>query len=74
MAEYIDVAVRTRYQIPAIPGVLSYLLTTGGVMVIFDGLDELLYANKSAVVAELIVLFSNYYSNVKIHVTCRRFA
>ncbi|WP_434174231.1 NACHT domain-containing protein [Clavibacter michiganensis] len=72
LAEYIDVAVRNRYQIPAIPGVLSYLLTTGGVMVIFDGLDELLDAHKRAVVAERIELFANNYSNVKILVTSRR--
>jgi hypothetical protein len=59
------------YQCPAPPGLLSRLLLTGGSVVIFDGLDELLDATRRLEITAIIERFCAEYPLTPILVTSR---
>ncbi len=60
------------YQVNVKSSILEHLLISGGLTVIFDGLDELLDATRRREVAAAIEAFGHAYPRVRILVTSRR--
>jgi hypothetical protein len=70
--EYIERKAESIYQIPPPPpGAFNYLLLNGRVLVVFDGLDELLDTSRRREISGDIESFCNYYSSVPILITSR---
>jgi hypothetical protein len=61
----------SRYQLSAPDGAMEYLLTTGRVMVLFDGLDEVVDTARRAEICANIEAFCNLYPSTPIIVTSR---
>lgn len=70
--EYIERICKTDYQIPPPSGFIDYLLRSGGGIVIFDGLDELLDSTYRREVTADIESFCNLYPSSPIVVTSRK--
>jgi hypothetical protein len=69
--QFIELQAASRYQVPAPEGALEYLLLAGRLVVIFDGLDELLDTSYRREVSDDVESFSNLYPSVPVIVTSR---
>lgn len=70
--EYLEVAAKSLYQLTPPVGSLEYLLLNGRLIIIFDGLDELLDTSYRQEVSLDIELFCSLYSPVPVLVTSRK--
>lgn len=70
--EYIESFISSHLQIKPPPGVLEYLLLTGGLLVIFDGLDELLDTALRRQIADDVESFCHRYTQVPVLITSRK--
>jgi len=68
---YIEYRLETFYQCPAPPGLVDRLLLTGGAVVVFDGLDELLDTSRRAEMAAIVERFCSEYPLARMLVTSR---
>ncbi|MEQ8385550.1 MAG: NACHT domain-containing protein [Coleofasciculus sp. A1-SPW-01] len=71
IVQYIETKANSDYQTPPPPGAFEYLILTGRVVVIFDGLDELLDTSYRREISSDIELFCNLYPSVPVLVTSR---
>lgn len=71
IADFIEIISNSRYQLPAPPGAIEYLLLTGRAVVVFDGLDELLDTSYRAEISGDVQSFASLYPSVPILVTSR---
>ncbi|MEQ9000044.1 MAG: NACHT domain-containing protein [Coleofasciculus sp. B1-GNL1-01] len=71
IVQYIETKANSDYQTPPPSGAFDYLLLTGRVVVIFDGLDELLDTRYRREISSDIELFCNLYPSVPVLVTSR---
>ncbi|MEQ8974663.1 MAG: NACHT domain-containing protein [Coleofasciculus sp. C1-SOL-03] len=71
IVQYIETKANSDYQTPPPSGAFDYLLLTGRVVVIFDGLDELLDTRYRQEISSDIELFCNLYPSVPVLVTSR---
>jgi NACHT domain len=71
VAGYIEHTLEVFYQCPAPPGLINLLLLTGGAVVIFDGLDELLDATHRTEITSIVERFATEYPLVPVLVTSR---
>lgn len=71
IVDYIESYANTHLQIKAHPGAIEYLLRNGRVVVMFDGLDELIDTSYRRVITEDIESFCHAYPSVPILVTSR---
>ncbi|EDX72139.1 NACHT domain family [Coleofasciculus chthonoplastes PCC 7420] len=71
IVQYIETKANSDYQTPPPPRAFEYLLLTGRVVVIFDGLDELLDTSYRREISSDIELFCNLYPSVPVLVTSR---
>ncbi|MEQ8537155.1 MAG: NACHT domain-containing protein [Coleofasciculus sp. D1-CHI-01] len=71
IVQYIETKANSDYQTPPPFGAFDYLLLTGRVVVIFDGLDELLDTRYRREISSDIELFCNLYPSVPVLVTSR---
>jgi hypothetical protein len=71
IVQYIETQANSDYQTPPPPKAFDYLLLTGRVVVIFDGLDELLDTRYRQEISSDIELFCNLYPSVPVLVTSR---
>lgn len=71
--QFIESEVTSKYQLPqeAPSGAFEYLLHNGHLLVIFDGLDELLEPSYRREISKDIVLFCNLFPSVPVLVTSR---
>ena len=72
IADYISTLMRKNFQINVDPSSVEYLLDSGRLATIFDGLDELLQSHFRKDVAAAIDAFALRYPLVKVIVTSRR--
>lgn len=73
IVQFIEYNIRSRYQISQVPEhAIEYLLAEGRVMVVFDGLDELLDMRYRQEVRDDIECFCNIYPDVPVLVTSRK--
>ena len=71
--EYITLTAESIYQLPSPPsGAFEYLMLNGHVMVIFDGLDELLDTSYRQEISSDIEVFCNLFPSVPALVTSRK--
>jgi hypothetical protein len=71
IAEILDTVVRTVYQMVPPPGAITYLLSQGRLLVVFDGLDELLQINERQRLRDAIESFCRLYPMTHVLVTSR---
>jgi hypothetical protein len=71
IVQYIEIKANSAYQTPPPSGAFDYLLLTGRVVVIFDGLDELLDTSYRREISSDIESFCNLYPSVPVLVTSR---
>jgi hypothetical protein len=71
IVQYIETKANSDYQTPPPSGAFNYLLLTGRVVVIFDGLDELLDTRYRREISSDIESFCNLYPSVPVLVTSR---
>lgn len=71
IVQYIETKANSDYQTPPPSGAFEYLILTGRVVVIFDGLDELLDTSYRREISSDIELFCNLYPSVPVLVTSR---
>ncbi len=71
IVEFMEITAKTDYQIEPAEGAFRYWLTTGRVMVLFDGLDELLETHERRAITQDVEAFCNLYSTVPVIVTSR---
>jgi muramidase (phage lysozyme) len=69
--QFIELTANSTYQIQAPEGAFEYLLLNGRVIVIFDGLDELLETSYRKKITADVESFCNLYPSVPILVTSR---
>jgi hypothetical protein len=69
--EFINNRLRTFYQCPPPSGLLERLLLSGGALVVFDGLDELIDTSRRSEVSAIIEQFCIEYPLTRILVTSR---
>ena len=69
--EFIEETAKSLYQVPCPSGVFEYLLLNGRIMVIFDGLDELLDTSYRMEISENIESFCLLYPSVPVLITSR---
>lgn len=72
IAQYITSIMSEEYQLDPPKGAIEYLLAVGKVIVIFDGLDELLDTYKKREMRTAIENFSALYATSRVLVTSRR--
>ena len=72
LADFIELTANSKYQIPPPRRAFEYLLRTGRMLVIFDGLDELLDTAYRREISEDIETFSAFYPSTPILVTSRQ--
>jgi hypothetical protein len=61
----------SRYQLPVPPGAFDYLLSVGRVVVIFDGLDELIDTSYRREISDDVESFCALYPSIPVIVTSR---
>lgn len=71
LLQYIESVASSDYQIEPPPGAFEYLLLNGRVMVVFDGLDELLDTHHRQEVSKDVEAFCNLYPAVPVVITSR---
>jgi hypothetical protein len=71
ITDYIEKSINSNYQLPVPKGAIEYMLINGRVLVIFDGLDELLEVGIRREIVRDIEAFQNRYPFVKILITSR---
>jgi NACHT domain len=71
LTEILETVVRTVYQIVPPPGAITYLLSQGRLLVVFDGLDELLQVNERQRLRDAIESFCRLYPMTHVLVTSR---
>lgn len=69
--QFIESTINSRYQIQPLNGVIEYMLLNGRLLVIFDGLDELLDTSYRQEISNDIESFCILYPSVPIIVTSR---
>ncbi len=69
--QFIESMITSRYQIEPPVGAIEYLLTNGHILIIFDGLDELLETAYRQEIASDVEIFSRLYLATPILVTSR---
>lgn len=69
--QFIELTANSTYQIEAPNGAFEYLLLNGRVIVIFDGLDELLETSYRQKITSDVESFCNLYPSVPVLVTSR---
>lgn len=69
--QFIELVANSHYQIPPPKGAVEYMLLNGRLMVIFDGLDELIDTRHRQEISADIESFCNLYPSVPILVTSR---
>ncbi|TCC16473.1 NACHT domain-containing protein [Kribbella speibonae] len=72
VVEYIEAKLKSHYHCGPDIGFVEHLLGTGGAMVIFDGLDELLDTSKRRSVTDAVGHFCIRYPLTRVLVTSRR--
>jgi NACHT domain len=72
IAQYITSIMSEEYQLDSPRGAIEYLLAAGKVLVIFDGLDELLDTHKKREMRTAIEKFSELYATSHVLITSRR--
>ena len=70
--DYLVSYASTHLQLDVPPGAIEYLLLTGGAMVLFDGLDELLETSFRRVIVDDVESFCSRYSAAPVLVTSRK--
>lgn len=70
--DYIETASRAKHQLNPPAGAYEWLLTTGRLFLIFDGLDEVLETRDRAEMAGVVETFASLYPATRILVTSRR--
>ncbi len=70
--QFIEITANSTYQVQPLPGTFEYLLLNGHVVVIFDGLDELLDTSYRQEISGDIESFCNLYPSVPVLVTSRK--
>ena len=70
--QFIEITANSTYQVQPLPGTFEYLLLNGRVIVIFDGLDELLDTSYRQEISGDIESFCNLYPSVPVLVTSRK--
>ncbi len=71
--EFIEIEAKATYQIQSPPpGAMEYLLLNGRLMVIFDGLDELLDTHARQEISNDVESFCHLYPSVPVLVTSRK--
>lgn len=71
ISEYIADVATGRYQLEVPEGAIEYLLLTGRLMVIFDGLDELLETHRRQQVRDDVESFQRRFPNARVLITSR---
>jgi predicted NACHT family NTPase len=71
IVQFIDSQASSRYQVPTTPETIEYLLLSGNLSVIFDGLDEVLDPQSRREVACDIESFCNLFRQVPVLITSR---
>ncbi|MGB2572095.1 NACHT domain-containing protein [Micromonospora citrea] len=71
LSRYIEESIREDFHLDAPSGAIDYVLASGGCLVLFDGLDELLDTHRRNEVTDSIEAFSRLYTSVKVLVTSR---
>ena len=71
LLDFIIAAANSDYQVVPPPHAFEYLLTSGRVMVILDGLDELLDTRDRQIISNDVESFCNLYPTVPVIVTSR---
>jgi hypothetical protein len=69
--QFIESQAASRYQLPAPLNALEYLLLNGRLVVVFDGLDELLDTSYRQEISNDVESFCNLYPSVPVLVTSR---
>lgn len=69
--QFIEGIANSKYQVPPPPSAFEYLLLNGRVVVIFDGLDELLDTSYRHEISSDVESFCNLYPSVPVLVTSR---
>jgi NACHT domain len=69
--EYLELCSSSDYQLPPATGAFEYLLRNGRLLVIFDGLDELLDTQHRQRITQDIEAFCSLYPNIPVLVTSR---
>jgi hypothetical protein len=70
--DFMEHEARTRYQLPPLNGVFEWLLSTGRLLVIFDGLDELLDTSGRLEMTRRVEAFCDSYPGTNVLVTSRK--
>lgn len=70
--QFIEITANSTYQVQPPPGTFEYLMLNGHVIVIFDGLDELLDTSYRQEISGDIESFCNLYPSVPVLVTTRK--
>ncbi len=70
--EYLEIISKSIYQISPPLGAIEYLLLNGRIIIIFDGLDELLETNYRQEISGDAETFCNLYPSVPVLVTSRQ--
>jgi hypothetical protein len=71
LLQYIEAMATSKYQITPPKGAFEYLLLNSRVVIVFDGLDELLDTSDRQVISSDIESFCSLYPNVPVLVTSR---
>ncbi|WCD95039.1 NACHT domain-containing protein [Streptomyces sp. HUAS 31] len=71
VVDHIEYRLETYYQCPAPPGAVDRLLLSGGAVVVFDGLDELVDTTRRREMTEIVELFCVQYPLAPVLVTSR---
>lgn len=71
LRDYIEQMADSHYQITPPKGAIDYLLSCGRLLVIFDGLDELVDTEDRQAIRDSIELFCNRYPHTTVLVTSR---
>lgn len=71
LVEYIEAMIREDFHLTAPAGAVEYLLSLGRILVIFDGLDELLDTHRRREVSDSIEAFARLFASTKVLVTSR---
>lgn len=71
ISEYIADTAKVRYQLNVPPGAIDYLLLAGRLMVIFDGLDELLETHRRQEVRDDVESFQRRFPSARLLITSR---
>lgn len=70
--EFVETQIKAKYQVKPPEGAIEYLLLSGRVMVIFDGLDELLDSSYRLEISSDIESFCSLYPLIPVLVTSRQ--